>query len=66
MVRRLVLLLIITIRLILSIAIHFNWPLHQLDVQNAFLHGTLNEKVYMRLPPGFIDPQRPSHVYKLH
>lgn len=51
-----------TIWLILSIAIHFNWPLHQIDVQNAFLHGTLNEEVYMRQLSSFIDPQHPSHV----
>ncbi|KAM2637579.1 hypothetical protein EV1_022054 [Malus domestica] len=54
-----------TIRLILSIALHFQWPISQLDVQNAFLHGTLNEEVYMRQPAGFVDPQFPSHVCRL-
>ncbi|KAM1486966.1 hypothetical protein ACFX2I_001086 [Malus domestica] len=54
-----------TIRLILSIALHFQWPIRQLDVQNAFLHGTLNEEVYMRQPAGFVDPQFPSHVCRL-
>jgi hypothetical protein len=32
-----------TVRLILSLAISLNWPLRQLDVKNAFLHGTLKE-----------------------
>jgi histone deacetylase 1/2 len=55
-----------TIRTILSIATASSWPIHQLDVKNAFLHGTLSETVYCAQPSGFVDPSRPSHVCKLH
>jgi hypothetical protein len=55
-----------TIRLLLVLAIHFHWPIKQLDVSNAFLHGFLDEDVYMEQPQGFVDPTFPHHVCKLH
>ena len=51
-----------TVRIILSLAVQFNWPLKQLDVQNDFLHGFLKEEVFMVQPPGYMDPALPNHV----
>ncbi|CAN1750243.1 Retrovirus-related Pol polyprotein from transposon RE1 [Linum perenne] len=55
-----------SIRLILSIAISNNWMINQLDVSNAFLHGQLDELVYMVQPPGYTDPSKPNHVCRLN
>ena len=51
-----------TIRTVLSLALSKSWPIHQLDVKNAFLHGELKDTVYMYQPMGFKDPDRPSYV----
>ena len=56
----------VTIRILLTFAVQYNWFLHQLDISNAFLHGDLQEEVFMQQPPGFIDSTRPNHVCKLH
>ncbi|GKC26950.1 ribonuclease H-like domain-containing protein [Tanacetum coccineum] len=54
-----------TIRTILSLAISRDWPIHQLDVKNDFLHGHLSETVYMHQPPRFVDPNKPDYVCHL-
>jgi hypothetical protein len=43
-----------TIKLVLCIALSNGWSLTQMDVNNAFLHGSINEDVYMTQPTGFI------------
>lgn len=45
-----------TIRLLLALFAIHNLELHQLDVKTAFLHGTLQEQIYMTLPPGLLSP----------
>jgi hypothetical protein len=49
-----------TVRAILSLALSRNWVIHQLDVKNAFLHGTLTETVYCTQPTGFVDATNPD------
>ncbi|GKB12627.1 ribonuclease H-like domain-containing protein [Tanacetum coccineum] len=54
-----------TIRTVLSLATSRHWPIHQLDVKNAFLHGDLSETVYMHQPPEFRDHDHPNYVFLL-
>jgi hypothetical protein len=55
-----------TICTVLSLALFRDWLVHQLDVQNAFLRGTLSDTVYCTQPSGIVDPARPDHVCRLN
>ncbi|GJT18824.1 ribonuclease H-like domain-containing protein [Tanacetum coccineum] len=54
-----------TIRTVLSLVVSRDWPIHQLDVKNFFLHGHLSETIYMHQPPGFVDPNKSNYVCHL-
>ncbi|WVZ00781.1 hypothetical protein V8G54_026850 [Vigna mungo] len=55
-----------TIKLELCIALSRGWSLRQIDVNHVFLHGTISEDLYMSQHPGFVHPQFPNYVCKLH
>nr|GEV12399.1 retrovirus-related Pol polyprotein from transposon TNT 1-94 [Tanacetum cinerariifolium]GEY49228.1 retrovirus-related Pol polyprotein from transposon TNT 1-94 [Tanacetum cinerariifolium] len=53
------------IRIFIANAASKNMMVYQMDVKTAFLNGQLKEDVYVGQPEGFIDPDRPNHVYRL-
>ena len=53
-----------TVRLVIALASINHWFLHQLDVNNAFLHGDLHGYVYMIIPAG-VSTSKPNQVCKL-
>jgi hypothetical protein len=56
-----------SVRLFLSMAAMRHWPLYQLDIKNAFLHGDLEEEVYLEQPPGFVaQGECRGYVCRLH
>ena len=54
-----------SVRLLLSMVAMSSWPLYQLDIKNAFLHGNLIEEVYMEQPPRFITQGESGLVCRL-
>ncbi|GJU52598.1 putative reverse transcriptase domain-containing protein [Tanacetum coccineum] len=54
-----------SIRILLAYACAHDFKLFQMDVKSVFLNGFINEEVYVAIPPGFIDFEKHSHVFKL-
>ena len=54
-----------TVRVLLSLAANYNWDLQQFDVKNAFLHGELEEEIYMEVPSGYDNNLAAHTVCKL-
>ncbi|GKA70809.1 retrovirus-related pol polyprotein from transposon TNT 1-94, partial [Tanacetum coccineum] len=54
-----------SIRILLAYACALDFKLFQMDAKSAFLNGFINEEVYVAQPLGFINFEKPDHVYKL-
>jgi hypothetical protein len=54
-----------TIRVVISLAALNSWMIYQLDVKSAFLHGELDEEVFVDQPPGYEHKEQKSKVYRL-
>ncbi|GKE27792.1 retrovirus-related pol polyprotein from transposon TNT 1-94 [Tanacetum coccineum] len=53
------------IRIFIANAASKNMTIYQMDVKTAFLNGELKKEVYVIQPEGFVDPNYPTHVYRL-
>lgn len=45
------------VRVVLSLAANHDWQFQQFDVKHAFLHGDLQEEIYMEISPSFVGNQ---------
>ncbi|GKC82419.1 retrovirus-related pol polyprotein from transposon TNT 1-94 [Tanacetum coccineum] len=55
----------VTLRTLLAVAIHHDWIIEQLDVNNEFLYGGLHEEVYMQVPQGYSQTLPPNTICRL-
>ncbi|GJU22349.1 retrovirus-related pol polyprotein from transposon TNT 1-94 [Tanacetum coccineum] len=53
------------IRIFIANAASKNMIIYEMDVKNAFLNGELKKEVYVSQPEGFVDPDYPTHDYRL-
>nr|GEZ42135.1 retrotransposon protein, putative, Ty1-copia subclass [Tanacetum cinerariifolium] len=53
------------IRILIAIAVYYDYEIWQMNVKIAFLNGYLSEEVYMEQPEGFVNPKYPNRVCKL-
>jgi hypothetical protein len=54
-----------TVRAIIAMEASKGWSLHRMDVKDVFLHGDLQEEMYMEQPPSYVDQTHPNLVCRL-
>lgn len=52
------------LRILLRISASKKWIPQQMDVNSAYLYGTLNEEIFMELPPGYRTPHKYAKLRK--
>ncbi|GKE52583.1 retrovirus-related pol polyprotein from transposon TNT 1-94 [Tanacetum coccineum] len=53
------------IRIFIASATNKNMTIYQINIKTAFLNGELCEVLYVSQPKGFVDQDKPNHVYQL-
>lgn len=54
-----------SIRMVLALAAHNRWHVHQMDVKSAYLNAEIDEEIYVRQPEGYIEPGKETYIWKL-
>ena len=54
-----------SIRSVIALAAEMGWRIHQMDVKTAFLHGEIEEEIYIEQPQGFESHDADTHVCRL-
>lgn len=55
---------IVTMRLFLAVAASHSWLVHQVDINNAYLHGYINEEIYVTPPEGYAKASKSLYIFK--
>lgn len=55
-----------SIKVLLAFVVDYDYEVHQMDIKIVLLNGSLEEKIYMRQPKGFIQTRKDYFAYKLH
>ncbi|GJY97716.1 retrovirus-related pol polyprotein from transposon TNT 1-94 [Tanacetum coccineum] len=53
------------VQIFLAFAAHMNMTVYQMDMKMTFLNGILREEVYVSQSDGFMDLDKPNHMYRL-
>nr|GEW56821.1 hypothetical protein [Tanacetum cinerariifolium] len=51
------------IRILIAIAVYYNYKIWQMDIKTSFLNGHLSEEVYMEQPEDFVNPKYPNYKF---